>query len=59
MLDALEEEDPPRAEVVKLRFFVGLTVPEIAALQGVSERTVARHWDLAKVWLVRAIREGS
>lgn len=58
VLDALEAEDPPRAEVVKLRFFVGLTVPEIAALQRVSERTVARHWELAKVWLVRAIREG-
>ena len=56
VLDGLESVDPEKAQIVKLRFFVGLTIAEIAALLDVSERTVARHWDLAKVWLIRALR---
>jgi RNA polymerase sigma factor (TIGR02999 family) len=57
VLDELQAENPKLAEVVKLRFFVGLTVPEIAELHEVSERTITRQWDLAKVWLVRALRK--
>jgi RNA polymerase sigma factor (TIGR02999 family) len=56
--DALEQlttEDPVKAEVVKLRFFVGLENAEIAAIFGVSEKTVQRHWSFAKVWLYRAM----
>ena len=59
VLDELEAENPKLAEVVKLRFFVGLTVEEIAELQEVSGRTVARHWELAKVWLVQAMGKDS
>lgn len=40
----------------KLRFFVGLTNEEIAALLGVNEKTVRRHWELAKVRLFRTIK---
>jgi RNA polymerase sigma factor (TIGR02999 family) len=56
-LDALEIQDPGKAQVVKLRFFVGLENAEIAALLGVSEKTVQRHWAFAKAWLARAIEK--
>jgi RNA polymerase sigma factor (TIGR02999 family) len=50
-LDELAAEDPVKAEVVKLKFFVGLTSEEIATLLGVNEKTVRRHWSFAKAWL--------
>jgi len=50
-LEAFAAEDPEKAEVVKLRFFVGLTHEEIAALLEVNEKTVRRHWEVAKVRL--------
>ena len=55
-LDRLAQEDPMKAQVVKLRFFVGLSDREVAEALGVTERTVERHWSFAKVWLLRAIR---
>lgn len=57
VLDRLEEEDEMQARLVKLRFFGGLKQDEIAALLEVSERTVERHWALAKLWLYREIQE--
>ena len=51
VLDALEAEDPQKAQIVKLRYFVGLSHHEVAALLEVNEKTVRRHWTLAKVWL--------
>jgi RNA polymerase sigma factor (TIGR02999 family) len=56
-LARLEAEDAVKAEVVKLRFFVGLENAEIAAILGVSEKTVQRHWAFAKAWLFRAMQE--
>ena len=58
-LDQLAAEDPDKAAVVKLRFFVGLENREVAALLGVSEKTVQRHWAFAKAWLYRAMQRGS
>jgi RNA polymerase sigma factor (TIGR02999 family) len=55
-LGRLESEDPEKAEVVKLRFFVGLDRAEVAAILGISERTVQRHWTFAKAWLFREMR---
>jgi RNA polymerase sigma factor (TIGR02999 family) len=55
-LQRLEVEDPQKAEVVKLRFFVGLDRAETAAVLGISERTVQRHWAFAKAWLFREMR---
>ncbi len=55
-LDKLAAEDQVKADVVKLRFFVGLTDREVAAALGLSERTVERHWAYAKPWLFRQIR---
>jgi RNA polymerase sigma factor (TIGR02999 family) len=56
-LSRLEEFDPQKAEVVKLRFFAGLTIEETAAVLGVSVRTVNRSWNFAKAWLYREIHE--
>lgn len=52
-LRVFEREDPERAEIVKLRFFAGLTVEVIAELQGVTDRTIRRQWRYAKAWLYR------
>jgi len=57
-LELLAAQDPQKAEVVKLRFFVGLENGEVAVLLGVSEKTVQRHWAFAKVWLYRAMKGG-
>jgi RNA polymerase sigma factor (TIGR02999 family) len=54
-LDQLGEADPPLAELVDLRFFGGFSLPEIAAMRGVTERTTQRHWDKARAYLHRAI----
>ena len=59
VLDKLEEENEMDAHIVKLRFFGGLKNGEIAALLEVNERTVERHWKLAKLWLYRALSEES
>jgi RNA polymerase sigma factor (TIGR02999 family) len=47
--------DPQAAELVKLRFFAGMTVEEIADVQGVSTRTVKRNWAYARAWLGREL----
>jgi RNA polymerase sigma factor (TIGR02999 family) len=54
-LTRLAQEDPMKAEVVKLRFFAGLTVEQTADLLGIARDTVCRHWAYAKVWLYCAI----
>ena len=58
-LDELARLDPLQAEVVKLRFFVGLTGEQIAVALGVSEKTVQRYWVHAKAWLYERIRAQS
>lgn len=50
-LSRLAAESPAKAEVVKLRFFAGLTMPEIAEALGVSLATAERHWTYARTWL--------
>ena len=54
-LEALAREDPLKAEVVKLRYFVGLKHQEIADALGVSEPTIRRHWAVARVRLFELI----
>lgn len=56
-LDALAREDSMKAEVVKLRYFVGLKHQDIADALGVSEPTVRRHWAVARVRLYELISE--
>ena len=55
-LQELELLEPGLAQVVDLKFFCGFSFSEIAALQHVSERTVQRHWEKARLLLHRALR---
>ncbi len=55
-LDELSTVEPPLAELVDLKFFGGFSFTEIAAMRGVSERTVQRHWERARAYLYHAIR---
>ncbi len=56
-LDRLASEDSTAAEVVKLRYFVGMTVPEIAEALNISPRSADRHWSFARAWLKNDIRK--
>ncbi len=56
-IEALEVVDNRQAEIVKLRFFAGLTTQEVAELLGVSRRTVQTEWRMAKAWLHREIND--
>ncbi|MFO1401419.1 MAG: ECF-type sigma factor [Steroidobacteraceae bacterium] len=57
-LSRLAAISPERARVVELRFFAGLGLPEIAALLQVSERTLKRHWQAARAWLLNDMAGG-
>jgi RNA polymerase sigma factor (TIGR02999 family) len=50
-LAKLAKEDPVKAELVKLRFFAGLTLDEVAKVLGISPATADRHWSYARAWL--------
>jgi len=54
-LDELAEVEPELAELVDLKFFCGFSFAEIAALQKLSERTVQRRWEKARIYLHRNI----
>ncbi|MCP5525865.1 MAG: sigma-70 family RNA polymerase sigma factor [Verrucomicrobiales bacterium] len=56
-LDGLASEDALKAEIVKLRYFAGLTHGEIAGALQLSEKTVRRHWNFARAWLYQRIQE--
>lgn len=55
-LDALAAHDARKAELVKLRYFVGLTIEEAAEVLGISAPTAKRDWTYSRAWLYRAIR---
>ena len=55
-LDELAEVEPPLAQIVDLKFFCGFTFAEIATMKGISERTVQRSWEKARIYLHRKIR---
>lgn len=57
-LRQLETVDPDLAELVEWHFFAGLSFTEIAAARGVNERTVRRHWDMARALLLEAMPPG-
>ena len=54
-LERLAAVDPGKADLVKLRYFVGMTIEEAAAALGISEPTAKRRWWLAKAWLFNEI----
>ena len=55
-LTRLEQEDPQKAELVKLRYFAGMTIPEAGQALGLSESTAKRNWTFARAFLLREIK---
>jgi RNA polymerase sigma factor (TIGR02999 family) len=58
-LSQLAIAHPEKAELVKLRYFAGLTLADAAGALGISTATADRHWRYARAWLARALRPGS
>jgi len=56
-LEKLAVEDPQSAELVKLRFYVGLSYIEAAQVMNISERTAKRYWTFARAWLYRELSQ--
>jgi RNA polymerase sigma factor (TIGR02999 family) len=55
-LDAMAKADPRMAQVVEMKYFAGLTETEIGAALGITDRTVRRDWEQARVFLAEALR---
>jgi RNA polymerase sigma factor (TIGR02999 family) len=55
-LDRLALQDAPAAELVKLRYFVGMTMEEAASAMGMAKRTAENLWTYARTWLKREMR---
>ena len=58
-LDQLAARDPLKAQIVKLRYFVGMSHQEIATALGLAEPTVRRHWAYARSWLYAELKAGA
>jgi RNA polymerase sigma factor (TIGR02999 family) len=56
-LEKLERFDKPAADLVKLRYYAGLTLPQAAAALGISSSTADRQWAYARAWLHAELRE--
>ena len=56
-LDRLAGHDAVKAELVKLRFFIGLTIAEVAQVLNISEPTAKRYWAYARAWLYREMKK--
>lgn len=56
-LRRLEAEAPERVELVKLRFFVGLSIAEAAEVLGISESSAKRQWNFTRAWLFRQLKD--
>lgn len=57
-LNRLARLDPDKSRLVELRFFAGLTIPEVARILNSSHATVERDWAFVKAWLLREVRKG-
>ena len=58
-LAKLATEDPTKAELVKLRYFAGLSIDQAAEVLGISRATAIRHWSFARAWLFERINRNS
>jgi RNA polymerase sigma factor (TIGR02999 family) len=58
-LSKLEALHPPKAQVVKLRFFAGFNLEETAQALGISRATAQRHWAYARAWLFGQLNQGA
>ncbi len=57
-LERFEQVDKPKADLVKLRYFAGLTIPQAAEVLGISSATADRYWAYARSWLHAELRKG-
>lgn len=57
-LEKLTQEDKASAELIKLRFFAGLTMEQAAELLGIPRRTADRNWAYARAWLYKEVSKG-
>ena len=57
-LEKLSGIDPQNAELVKLRYFTGLSLGDVAKISGISRRTATRWWNYARAWLYRELTGG-
>jgi RNA polymerase sigma factor (TIGR02999 family) len=57
-LERFAQVDPVKADLVKLRYFVGLTIPEAADALGISGTTAERYWAYARAWLHAELKQG-
>ena len=55
-LQKLAAESPDRAELVRLRFFAGLSIPDAAEVLGISKSTAKRQWNYVRLWLFKEIK---
>ena len=58
-LERFAQQDKQKAELVKLRYFVGMTIEEAAETMGISAPTAKRHWAYARAWLAEEMRANS
>jgi RNA polymerase sigma factor (TIGR02999 family) len=56
-LNSLERIDPLKVSIVELRFFAGMSYKEAGEVLGCSDKTVQRHWGMARTWLYRELKE--
>lgn len=55
-LDQFSQDEPKKAELVKLRYFVGMTIEEAAEVLGISRATASNYWQYARAWLFSAVK---
>ena len=58
-LQKLAQEEPVKAELVKLRFFIGLSIAEAGQTLGLSESTAKRYWAYSRAWLYEKLKGDS
>ena len=58
-LDKLSKEDPAAADLIRLHYFSGLTLEQVAIIQGISRRTAVKHLVYARAWLHRETTKGN
>ena len=58
-LSALAKVDAQKSRIVEMKFFGGLSMEEIAAVENVSVRTIGREWRKARAWLYREVKKGN
>jgi RNA polymerase sigma-70 factor, ECF subfamily len=58
-MNRLAVSDPIKARLVELRYFAGLSVPEVAEITGTSPATVKRQWAVTKAWLYHTLSSGA